>query len=391
VPVAALPFLRRIGQPIGPVAAIVAFAVFPIVLLASLAQSLTGPPPRGWAHAIDFHMFWLAARAFVDGRSPYPPPHHFVLSGPDQSFFYPTSTAALLTPLAPLHYAAASALFVAVLAVAVVVSLLLLDVRDWRCYGAVFASPAAYTAVSIGTLTPLLLLGAAATWRWRNRSVLVGAIVGLTVVAKLILWPLLIWLWFTRRQRSAVIAVATGAIAWVGSWLWLGFADFDRYPGLVRHAEISEGPNGYGLLWKLGGGSTAYLVAAAVAAIAVAAVASRRPEAQGFAIAVLAALVATPQLWLHYFALLVVAFGLFRKRFSPVWLVPLILWVTPHQQADGSLWRVSLVSLLVVATAAWALARGGLGDAPREDDEPLQGGVRGMTGGQHKLLKADVA
>jgi len=374
-------------QPFAPVATIVLLAVFPIVLLASLAQQMAGPPSKGWEHAIDFHMFWLSARAVAHGHSPYPPPHHFVLSGPDQSFFYPPSTAAMLTPFAALNYAAASALFVALLAAAVVVSLWLLDVRDWRCYGAAFASPAVWTAVSIGTLTPLLLLGAAATWRWRNRVVLVGLIAGLAVVAKLILWPLVIWLWFTRRRRSAVLAVATGAVAWSAAWLWIGFADVHRYAGLVRHAEISEGPNGYGLFWRLSTSSTTYLVVAAAAAAVVALVASRRSDAIGFAVAMLAALVATPQLWLHYFALLVAVVGVFRRRLGVVWLAPLVLWVTPHQEADGSLWRIGVVFALVAAIAVWVV----LGDPSREDDEPLQRRVRRVAGRQHQLLKAEFA
>lgn len=374
-------------QLFAPVATITVLAVFPILLLASLAQQMAGPPPKGWEHAIDFHMFWLAARAVAGGHSPYPPPHHFVLSGPDQSFFYPPSTAAMLTPFAALDYAAASALFVALLAAAVVASLWLLDVRDWRCYGAAFASPAVWTAVSIGTLTPLLLLGAVATWRWRNRVVLVGLIAGLTVVAKLILWPLVIWLWFTGRRRTAVLAVATGAVAWAGAWLWIGFADVHRYSGLVRHAEIAEGPNGYGLFWRLSGSSTTYLAVAAVAAVVVAWVARRRGDAIGFAVAMLAALVATPQLWLHYFALLVAVVGVFRKRLGFFWLVPLILWATPHQEADGSPWRIAVVFALVAATAAWVVLR----DPSREDDEPLQRSVRRVAGRQHKLLEADVA
>jgi hypothetical protein len=369
-----------------PVATILAFAVFPVVLLAGLAQQMSGPPPTGWAHAIDFHMFWLAARAVAHGRSPYPAPHHFVLSGPDQSFFYPPSTAAMLTPFASLHYAAASALFVALLAAAIMASLWLLDVRDWRCYGAAFASPAVLTAVSIGTLTPLLLLGAAATWRWRKRVVLVGVIAGLTVVAKLILWPLVIWLWFTGRRRSAVLAFATGAIAWVAAWASIGFADFHRYPGLVRHAEVAEGPNGYGLFWRLSGSSTTYLAVATVVALAVAWVARRRPDATGFGFAMLAALVATPQLWLHYFALLVAVVGVLRRRLGFLWVAPLILWATPHQEANGSLWRIGLVFALVAATAAWALR-----EPPREDDEALQRRVRRVTRRQHQLLEPDVS
>jgi len=332
------------------------FAVIPVVMFASFMRGMVDPPPKGWENAIDFHMFWHAARALADGRSPYPQPGHFVISGPDQSFFYPASTAAILTPFAPLPYGAASMLFVVVLAFAVAGSLWMVGVRDWRCYGAVFASPAVFTAISLGTITPLLLLGVAATWRWRNRAVLVGVIVGLTVVAKLILWPLLIWLWFTRRRISTVVAVGTGALACLLSWAWIGFAGLRMYPDLLRHAEAVEGPSGYGLFWRLGGGSGTYLVVAAVAALTVGWVAHRRDDATSLAVSVLAALVATPQMWLHYLALLVVIAGVFRPRLNALWLLPLLLWITPHQQAGGSAWRIALVFLVVVLTAAWTVA-----------------------------------
>jgi alpha-1,2-mannosyltransferase len=355
-------FLRRLRLTAVATVTISLFAVAPIVLLASLAQMMVGPSPKAWPHALDFHMFWLAARVFAHGRSPYPPPHHWVISGSDQSFFYLPSTAAMLTPFAPLSYHAASALFVLVLALAVAGALWLLDVRDWRCYGAAFASPAVFTAVSLGSITPLLLLGAAATWRWRNRAVLLGVVVGLTVVAKLILWPLVIWLWFTGRRRSAGVSVGTAAAACVASWAWIGFADLGRYPSLLRHAEAVEGPNGYGIFWRLGGGSGTYLVVAAVAALVVGLVARRRGNASGFVAAILASLVATPQLWLHYLALLVAVFAVLRPRLDAVWLLPLILWVTPYQQPGDHSWRVVVFSSVVALTAAAAVR-----SAPRHE------------------------
>jgi hypothetical protein len=338
------------------------FAIAPIILLTGLTQMMAKPPSKGWPRAIDFHMFWRAARAFADGRTPYPPPHHWVISGPDQSFFYPPSTAAMLTPFAPLSYHAASALYVFVLVLAIAGALWLLDVRDWRCYGAAFASPAVFTSVSVGSITPLLLLGAAATWRWRNRAVLVGVIAGLTVVAKLILWPLIIWLWFTGRRRSAGVSIATAATALMASWAWIGFADLGRYPSLLRHAEAVEGPNGYGVFWRLGGGSGTYLVVAAVAALVVGLVARRGGNASGFVAAILVSLVATPQLWLHYLALLVAVFAVLRPRLDVVWLLPLILWVTPYQQPGDHSWRVVVFSSVVALTAAAAVR-----SAPRHE------------------------
>ena len=61
-------------------------------------------------------------------------------------------------------------LFVTASVVAIAAALLLFGVRDWRCYGAAFLSPAVLTGVTYGTVTPLLLLGVSALWRWRDRE-----------------------------------------------------------------------------------------------------------------------------------------------------------------------------------------------------------------------------
>ena len=59
-------------------------------------------------------------------------------------------------------------------------------------------------------------------------------------------------------------------------------------------------------------------------------VAARRgQERQAFVLAVAAALLLTPIVWLHYFALLLVVVALARPTLSLVWFVPLAMVVTP--------------------------------------------------------------
>ena len=62
------------------------------------------------------------------------------------------------------------------LTAAVVAALWSLGVRDWRCYGAVFLSRPTIDAILTGTVSPLLLLGVALLWRYRNRTYAAGAI-----------------------------------------------------------------------------------------------------------------------------------------------------------------------------------------------------------------------
>jgi hypothetical protein len=117
----------------------------------------------GYVHAIDFHTFWIAARTFVAGRNPYPSAASLSVWTPlrQQTFVYPLPAVGVLAPFAYLSYSTAVVLFVPLLACSIFGALWLLGVRDWRCYGAVVAWPAVLTAVSLGTLSPLLLLG----WR----------------------------------------------------------------------------------------------------------------------------------------------------------------------------------------------------------------------------------
>jgi hypothetical protein len=94
------------------------------------------------------------------------------------------------------------------------------------------------------------------------------------------------------------------------------------------------------------------LGAAGIALAAVVAVARRGGDASGFALALAAAVLATPIVWLHYFMLLLVPIAIARPRLSPLWVVPLAYWVTPFQESDGELWRIAVG----LGTAAIAIA-----------------------------------
>ena len=49
-----------------------------------------------------------------------------------------------------------------------------------------------------------------------------------------------------------------------------------------------------------------------------------------------AALALSPIVWLHYLVLLAVPLAIARPRFSPLWLLPIVLWVCPRSgNGDG--------------------------------------------------------
>jgi hypothetical protein len=69
----------------------------------------------------------------------------------------------------------------------------------------------------------------------------------------------------------------------------------------------------------------------------------RRSDEVTFAAAIVPALIATPILWNHYLVLLLAPIALARPRLAPLWLLPLVLWVTPHPESLGVVWRIVLV------------------------------------------------
>src|SRR5436309_9671543 len=91
----------------------------------------------------DFLSFWNAGRQVLHGHSPYPAldalPAVADLST-FAPFVYPALAAFVLVPFGMLPFAVASTAWLALSFGAIVGALRLLNVRDWRCYGAVFIS-----------------------------------------------------------------------------------------------------------------------------------------------------------------------------------------------------------------------------------------------------------
>jgi hypothetical protein len=326
--------VRLLGD-FGTAAAVV---VAPLLLIVFIAGDV-----RGWHTVprtpVDFHIFWTAGRSYLHGHSPY---GHSL----SEAFVYPPPAALLFAPLALLPYHVAAGLFLTVSLAAVLGALWLLGVRDRRIYAAAFLSPAVLTALTIGTITPLLLLGLAAVWRFRNhRGVAVP--VALLIVCKLFLWPILVWLLVTRRQRAAVEAVALSLVLTLASWAWIGFADIGRYPSILDQLVRVEGAKSY----ALASGRPAEVLLGGVVVISLW-MGRGLGERRLFALAIVGGILASPIVWLHYLALLVVVLAVLEAPLV-YWLIPALLWVTPLQQTSGVTWRV-LVAAAVCALCLFA-------------------------------------
>jgi hypothetical protein len=343
------------------VANVTVLGVLPAALLAAfLAVAL--PIRAGYMHAVDFHTFWHATRVYLHRGNPYPRVAEVSkwTRQTQRSFVYPAPVLAVLAPFGLMPYSVAVAIFAPLLAAAVAAALWLFGVRDWRCFGAAFASPAVLTSISVGTISPLLLLGLAILWRWRSRTALSAVAAAALLLAKLFLWPLAVWLWFTGRRRAAVAAIAGSLLATAMAWTWNGFAGLGGYLRVLDRLSLTEGPHGYSPLWWVNHSPSVFVVAGVIAMAGVAYVARREREGTSFSIAVAAALLLSPILWLHYLALLPAIVAVHKPRLSLGWLCPLALWLTPQQGSYGEPWRTGLVVgvlLLVGITATPVLSR----------------------------------
>lgn len=297
--------------------------------------------------------FYPAAEAVLHGRSPYP-----ALDDPSlaagTAYVYPPLTAIASVPLTALSSEAAGVAVMALLVAMVVATLLVLEVRDWRCYGVAFLWLPVISAIQAANVTIPLALAAALAWRFRRRTAIAGLSTGLSFALKPILWPLLLWLGATRRLRAAAATLGVCAAALAVTWGAIGLAGMREFPDLLRRLQALEEREGYtvyALATDLG--ATPVLarvlgVSLAVSLLCAVVVLGRRGDDQrAFVLALAAALACTPIVWLHYFALLLVAVAVAEPRLGPAWFVPLVMY-----GATGTHNGTTLQTALTIGAAA---------------------------------------
>jgi hypothetical protein len=330
-----------------------AFFQMPLLALGWLTWYVSGHAGGGY----DFAIFRRAGVAVLRGRSPYVRPTVHLL-GQNDHFVYPMPFAYLFVPFGFVSERVGAVAFLAVSTAAVLASLRLLGVHDWRCYGLAFLGVPVYGALYLGAVGPLLLLLVAAAWRCRHTA-WVGVLLALAAAAKLFLWPLLLWILVTRRFRAAAAGATTLAIVTV-VWALADPAGLSSYAKTVRVLNSTERSRSYSLqtLWFVLGLPGLTILLVLVAALAAVAIFATAPdERRAFALGVTASLIATPILWLHYLVLLLVPIALYRPRLSWLWAVPLALWVTPQPHSLGSVWKIALVLATILGVQTLALVR----------------------------------
>jgi alpha-1,2-mannosyltransferase len=319
----------------------------------------------------DFAVYLRAAEDVRAGDSPYVDPDE-VTEESAAPYVYPPLLAIVLVPatILPDEVGGSSpaGVLVSLVGIACIVgALLVLDVRDWRCYPVALLYPPTVENVEYGAVGPILVLLIAFGWRYRERMAVASLSVGSAIVLKVFLWPLVVWLAATRRWRTSLGAVVVGAgLALVG-WVALGFSGLADYPDLLRRLSDIEAENSYSayaIFVTLGipaGAARAFVGLFAIVLLALGWRAARSDAGSGdrrsLTLALAAGLVATPILWLHYLVLLVVPVALARPRLSPLWFTPLALtlfelldWYRGWPRGDGpALASAALVTFVVLA------------------------------------------
>jgi len=312
------------------IGSLILFGLLPLAALYSVFAALAANRVTP-----DFSLtYYRAAEALLEGNRLYPT-GDLVLRGDFLiDYLYPPLTALAVMPFTALPVGAAELVFACLLVVAFAATLAILGVRDWRCYGLAFLWPPVLDAVQTENLTIFLGLAAALVWRFRDRPLSAGATLGVSLAVKIVMWPLAVWLAVTRRLTAVLWSVGVAAFVLAATWAAVGFEGLSDYPGLLRQAseiQDDESYTVYALALDLGlssGLARALWVLLAFALLTATAIAARRgDERRAFVLALAATIACSPVVWLHYFALLLVAVAVAEPRLAPVWFLGLPLQV----------------------------------------------------------------
>ena len=146
------------------------------------------------------------------------------------------------------------------------------------------------------------------------------------------------------------------------AWAVIGFDGLTGYPDLLRRLSDIQAHRSYsfvGMAHTAGlpdcGGQRVALVVGGALLVGCVVFARRADEPRSFTCAVVATLAFSPIVWLHYLVVLLVPMSILRPRFSALWLLPVLLWISPKPgYAEGvvtfapAIAAAILVALLLV-------------------------------------------
>jgi hypothetical protein len=313
-----------------------------------------------------------AAEAILDGDSPYPALDDPILDE-QKGYVYPPQLVLSLVPLTFLPVTLVALLVAAGMLALVGATLYLLEIRDARCYASAALWVPVISGVLLSNISIPLAFALALLWRYRDSVRAPAVALGLAVAAKLLLWPMFVWTLATKRFRMSAVAVAIGGVVTLVAWAIIGFDGLTGYPDLLRRLSEIQSERSYSIVGMAATaglpdavGRAATLVVGGALLVGCVVFARRKDDARSFTCAVAATLALSPIVWLHYLVLLLVPMAILRPRFTWLWLLPAVLWVSPKPgYAEG--FQTFMPALVMVIVLALLLGRK---PQPRLEPEP---------------------
>jgi hypothetical protein len=289
--------------------------VLPVAALVTMFfVGLTSGPLAG-----DFHWeLYPEAQLLLHGENPFPAAGWDPLA--QANLIWPPAAAYLVSPLTVLPAGAADVVIVLIGLAGFALSLWLVGVRDWRVYGAVGLWPEVVGEMRVSHLTPIVAVLVATAWRYRDTRGLPGVAVGFAVAVKFFVWPVALWLAAVRRTREALLAALVAGASLLLVLPFIGLHEYAHRLSRLGRAFDQDSYTVYGLLIQAGASDS--VARGATCAIGVTLLAGMF-RYRSFALAIAAALVLSPIVWLDYFALAALPLALARPRLSAIWFLPI--------------------------------------------------------------------
>jgi alpha-1,2-mannosyltransferase len=314
--------------------------------------------------AVDFHdAYYVAGYRLLHEGDPYAWTGSEIRGG--IAFVYPAFSALLFAPFALIARGTAGVLFTLVCVALTPLTLWVLRVRDWRIYGVAMLWLPVFSAWETANETIMLVSIGALVWRQRANPVVAGVLTAAAVSLKPFMWPLALWLLVTRRWRASGYGLAAGVVINLVSWSLVGFDKVGVYlrdSGIDARYAWRAGYTVVAAFGHLGFGRSVGEVMTVMACVALVAAilyvgSVKRRERQAFTLTIILMLVASPLVWIHYFAVLLIPMALERPRMNWLWALPVLMWVCPpslhvHGWQEALAWAVAGTMFISVLRTA---------------------------------------
>ena len=290
----------------------------------------------------DLQTFLHAGAQAVAGKTPYSATTSATFTS-GHAFVYPAFVAWLFAPLALIPAHVAVQIYLALSVAAVFVSARWFDREDLYAPMLILVSSTTIVGLQMGSVNPLLLLGVAAAWRWRDdRPVASGFCLGAAAGLKLFLAPLLLWPLMRRRYSATGSAAATlcAALITQAPLGHIGISQFASMLAQLQRGETAQSWSVASFVQHLGiGGQLSAQVAVGIGMACLAGLAigrARLSDRQVLGLIVLVCLVFSPIVWSSYLLIMAVPLLLLSKDNVPLVVAALGSWVivTPDQATN---------------------------------------------------------